>query len=141
VSGILVERREATVVGIGINVAIKPHEFPPDLRLPATSLDELLSAPVDRTDLLNQVLDELDGRYQDSLLRGPETLWGEWTILAEDLCGKDVIAWTAQEGVAGRLLDLRPDRGARLRLPHGQERTLPPEMLLRITPPGAPAAP
>jgi BirA family biotin operon repressor/biotin-[acetyl-CoA-carboxylase] ligase len=40
VSGILIEARppDWAVIGIGVNVAIEPHEFPADLRWPATSL-------------------------------------------------------------------------------------------------------
>lgn len=40
VAGVLIEARppEWAVIGIGVNVSIEPHEFPGDLRWPATSI-------------------------------------------------------------------------------------------------------
>jgi BirA family biotin operon repressor/biotin-[acetyl-CoA-carboxylase] ligase len=40
VAGVLIEARppEFAVIGVGVNVAIDPGEFPPDLRRPATSV-------------------------------------------------------------------------------------------------------
>ena len=59
VAGVLIEARPAewAVVGIGINVAIEPDEFPADLRWPATSIDH--GATVERTaGALNERLSE-----------------------------------------------------------------------------------
>lgn len=41
VAGVLIEARapEWAAIGVGINVAIAPHEFPADLRWPATSIE------------------------------------------------------------------------------------------------------
>jgi BirA family transcriptional regulator, biotin operon repressor / biotin---[acetyl-CoA-carboxylase] ligase len=54
-AGVLIEARppEWAVIGIGVNVAIEPDEFPPDLRWPATSVGH--GAPVEA------VLEELNG--------------------------------------------------------------------------------
>jgi BirA family transcriptional regulator, biotin operon repressor / biotin---[acetyl-CoA-carboxylase] ligase len=47
--------------GIGVNCAAR--EFPPGLRHPATSLEAILGARVDRFDLLSRILDELSRSF------------------------------------------------------------------------------
>lgn len=44
--GVLLEARppDWAVIGIGLNLAIEPHEFPPDLRWPATSVGQGVTA-------------------------------------------------------------------------------------------------
>ena len=132
ICGILVEQRIATVVGIGLNVAIEPDDFPSDLRLPATSLQIETGQPVDRTALFNQLLDRLDKSYSAALLQGPQEIWWRWPALAENLIDRDVLVTTTTEQCAGRLVELRPDRGARIVLPNGTPRSIPPEHLLRV---------
>lgn len=51
---------DAVVVGLGLNVAWAGVGFPPELAGTATSLD-LLGASVDRSDLVVELLSELDG--------------------------------------------------------------------------------
>jgi BirA family biotin operon repressor/biotin-[acetyl-CoA-carboxylase] ligase len=132
VSGILVERRQATIVGIGVNVSVRPEDFPADLRLPATSIEIELGRPVDRTDIFNQLLDQLDALYTDTLARGLEPLWRQWTELAQDFRGDAVRVLLNEGQKIGKLIDVRPDRGARLILPDGQEESIPPELILRV---------
>lgn len=132
IAGILVERRQATVVGIGLNVSVQSEEFPADLRLPATSVEIELGRPVDRTDLFNQLLDQLDALYTDALVRGLEPLWQQWTELAQDFRGEGVRVLLNEGQKIGKLLDLRPDRGARLILPDGKEESIPSELILRV---------
>jgi BirA family biotin operon repressor/biotin-[acetyl-CoA-carboxylase] ligase len=75
VAGLLVETAleggelAEVVVGIGINVNWLPAEMPPEIGSSATSLRELLGAPVDRVLLLGRVLDALDAEAR-SLERG-----------------------------------------------------------------------
>jgi len=132
ICGILVEKRVATVVGIGINVSIKPDEFPSDLRLPATSLEIETSQPVDRTEFFNELLNRLDTSYQTALSNGPQDIWWRWPALAENLIDTSVLITTTSEQFAGRLIELRPDRGARLILSNGTSKTVSPEHLLRV---------
>jgi BirA family biotin operon repressor/biotin-[acetyl-CoA-carboxylase] ligase len=67
VGGILVERvdeggRAGAVVGIGVNVSQPREELPvPE----ATSLALVADAPVDRSELLQALCEELGGRYDD----------------------------------------------------------------------------
>jgi len=49
-AGSLIEARPQdgwAVIGVGLNVSIEPHEFPPDLRHPATSLSDHASGGTD----------------------------------------------------------------------------------------------
>jgi BirA family biotin operon repressor/biotin-[acetyl-CoA-carboxylase] ligase len=70
-AGVLVESRiEANwlhhlVIGAGVNLAQSPHDFPDDVRLPATSL-AIEGGPADATDLLTAYLRRLSHRYDRS---------------------------------------------------------------------------
>lgn len=132
ICGILVERRRATVVGIGLNVSIRPDQFPSDLRLPATSIQTELGRPIDRAELLDRLLDQLDTLYLDATHRGLEPLWQQWTELSQNLIGQNVRVTLSQGESIGTLLDLRPDRGARLRTIDGPEISFPSETIWRI---------
>jgi BirA family biotin operon repressor/biotin-[acetyl-CoA-carboxylase] ligase len=64
VAGVLGEASDGRVVlGLGINVNVPADELPAEVRLPATSLLAELGAPVDRADLLVELLERLEGRY------------------------------------------------------------------------------
>ena len=68
VCGVLVESSVAAgvvdyaVVGIGLNVALKPGDFP-EIADIATSVNQALDAEADRTELLGSLLHELDRLY------------------------------------------------------------------------------
>lgn len=64
VAGVLGEAAEGRVVlGIGVNVNVAEDALPADLRMPATSLLIETGAPVDRRELLVELLDALERRY------------------------------------------------------------------------------
>ena len=64
VAGVLGESSEGRVVlGIGINANLAEDELPRETRLPATSLQVELGAPVDRVDLLVTLLEQLEREY------------------------------------------------------------------------------
>jgi BirA family biotin operon repressor/biotin-[acetyl-CoA-carboxylase] ligase len=64
VAGVLGEAGEGrVVVGIGINVNVEPGDLPIDVRIPATSLLAETGDPVDRIELLVQLLAALERRY------------------------------------------------------------------------------
>ena len=64
VAGVLGEASEGRVVlGIGINANVAEGELPADARTPATSLLAETGAPVDRIELLVQLLAALERRY------------------------------------------------------------------------------
>jgi len=64
VAGILGEAGEGRVVlGTGINVNVPANELPADVRIPATSLLAETGGPVDRIELLVELLAALERRY------------------------------------------------------------------------------
>jgi BirA family transcriptional regulator, biotin operon repressor / biotin---[acetyl-CoA-carboxylase] ligase len=98
VAGVLIEARPPgwAVIGIGINIAIEPEEFPPDLRWPAASvghgvtvkaalgaLNDALSARVE-----SPAGDVLDSFRERDALAGREVSWegaGEGTGTARGI--------------------------------------------------------
>lgn len=111
VAGILVERIEtptgpAAVVGIGINVAQTLDELPVAL---ATSVELETGEPVDRTDLLGQVLGSLHGLQ--GLLDDPGALRTAYADVCSTL-GREVdLHLPADEVRRGEALDI-DSRGA-----------------------------
>jgi BirA family transcriptional regulator, biotin operon repressor / biotin---[acetyl-CoA-carboxylase] ligase len=65
VAGVLGEASEGRVVlGIGINVNVASEQLPAEVRLPASSLLIEIGAPVDRVELLVELLAALERRYR-----------------------------------------------------------------------------
>ncbi len=62
-AGVLIEARppDWAVIGVGINLSIKPDQFPPDLRWPATSLDHGVTP-----DRMREALDEALGKWAEA---------------------------------------------------------------------------
>ncbi|MCW2833046.1 MAG: Biotin--acetyl-CoA-carboxylase ligase [Nocardioides sp.] len=111
VAGILVERIEtptgpAAVVGIGINVAQTLDELPVAL---ATSVELETGEPVDRTDLLGQVLGSLHGLQ--GLLDDPEALRTAYADVCSTLGREVELHLPADEVRRGEALDI-DNRGA-----------------------------
>jgi BirA family biotin operon repressor/biotin-[acetyl-CoA-carboxylase] ligase len=52
------------VLGVGINVNVRDDELPRDVRIPATSLLVETGRPVDRVELLVELLVALERRYE-----------------------------------------------------------------------------
>lgn len=70
VAGILAEAREGRVVlGMGVNVNVPAAELPLDVETPATSLLVEVGRELDRAELLAEVLERLERRY-DAWLSG-----------------------------------------------------------------------
>jgi BirA family biotin operon repressor/biotin-[acetyl-CoA-carboxylase] ligase len=64
VGGVLGESdAQRVVLGIGINANVLAQELPTDVRIPATSLLIEAGAPVDRIELLVELLAALERRY------------------------------------------------------------------------------
>jgi BirA family transcriptional regulator, biotin operon repressor / biotin---[acetyl-CoA-carboxylase] ligase len=70
VGGLLVEtvvrgdRADAAVIGIGINVNWSRDDMPPEIGAIATSLRDVVGAPVDRVALLDRLLDALNAEVE-----------------------------------------------------------------------------
>lgn len=70
VAGVLAEAREGRVVlGVGINVNVSAEELPREVDRPATSLLAEIGHELDRAELLVELLDRLERRY-DTWLSG-----------------------------------------------------------------------
>jgi BirA family biotin operon repressor/biotin-[acetyl-CoA-carboxylase] ligase len=68
VAGILAEAREGRVVlGIGVNVNVRGDELPTDVDRPATSLLVESGRELDRAELLIELLERLERRYDEWL--------------------------------------------------------------------------
>jgi BirA family biotin operon repressor/biotin-[acetyl-CoA-carboxylase] ligase len=72
VAGILAEAREGRVVlGIGVNVNVPAGDLPTDVGRPATSLLVESSREIDRAELLAELLERLERRYDAWLSVAP----------------------------------------------------------------------
>lgn len=70
-AGVLAELREGRlVVGVGVNANLTAAELPAEARVPATSLRLLRGAPVDRAQLLADLVAAIEARYRRFEERG-----------------------------------------------------------------------
>jgi BirA family biotin operon repressor/biotin-[acetyl-CoA-carboxylase] ligase len=110
--GILIEARPQdgwAVIGVGLNLAIAPEEFPPDLRQTATSLDGVeaeaargaLDASLERW-VEGDAGDVLDRWRERDALKGREVAWGEGSGVADgvDDTGRLVVVTAGGDRVA-----------------------------------------
>lgn len=112
-SGILIEARppEWAVIGIGINLSIADHEFPDDLRTPATSLDHGVT-PEEMLPALNASLSRWVDAPKDAVRAG---FAGRDVLLGREISWEEGSERTRQSGVArgidedGNLLVAMPD--------------------------------
>ena len=103
------------VVGMGLNVNVHPAELPPDLLQPASSLAQLLGAPVPRLPLLQALLRAVERRLL--ALAAGHSPHEEWAARLVTLGRKVSVSGAGPtfEGVAegvspdGALLVRRPD--------------------------------
>ncbi len=91
IGGILTEmnsemdRINYIVLGIGINVNMDPSSLPPDVRVNATSLKEVIGRDLRRTEILSVLIKELDRWYRIFLNDGPGPVLDEWRRLSLSL--------------------------------------------------------
>jgi BirA family transcriptional regulator, biotin operon repressor / biotin---[acetyl-CoA-carboxylase] ligase len=118
-AGILVERGQGTVLGIGLNVNVE--DFPEELRESATSLRKLLGRSLDRSEVARALIQRLDFHYAQALDSGPDSLNDPYRERSEHL-GHEVEVGTANEVIVGRLVDLDLREGLALELADGSRR-------------------
>jgi len=131
VAGILAEGRPRegwAVLGIGVNVALRVDQLPPELRQVAGTLDRCEPGAIDV--VLGELLEALDRRLQDSA----EDVLDAWR--ARDALLGRTVAWAGGRGVAagidgeGRLVVELEDGAGRETLDAGEVHLLrgpPPE--------------
>lgn len=112
------ERINYIVLGIGINVNMNPSILPPDIRVAATTLKEIIGRDLMRIEILSALLKELEVWYKIFLGSGSGPVLDEWRKLSPGL-GKRIKVTSLNriiEGIAegiddyGRLL-VRLDGG------------------------------
>lgn len=121
VCGILIEsqvqenRVDYAIVGIGVNVNLKPGDFP-DISPTATSLSRELGREIPRISLIQNLLVEIEGLYL--VMSAGESIYEEWRDSLVTL-GKEVrvqFGDTIEEGIAE---SVARDGSLRLRLSDG----------------------
>ena len=124
-AGILTEtRRDAAILGIGLNVNCQASDFPVDLRQQVVGLTD-----VDRPGVAAQLLTELDAVYAqaaDDFL----TISGEWARLCTTL-GKQIAVRMGERRIEGHAQALDEDGALLIRRDNGQiERVLGADLVL-----------
>jgi BirA family biotin operon repressor/biotin-[acetyl-CoA-carboxylase] ligase len=100
------------IAGIGINVNVRPRDFPKEVRPIATSLREALGRDVPRVALLQRILEHMEVLYDTYLERGPAPILDAWRALPTIL-GQRVSVEELRECWEGTAVDL-DDEGALL---------------------------
>jgi BirA family biotin operon repressor/biotin-[acetyl-CoA-carboxylase] ligase len=103
-AGVLVERGAGAVLGIGLNANLGTNDFPEDLQQTATSLQLILGASVDRSEVARALIERLDELYDQGLTHGPQALQESWRARLESI-GLRVRVQTTSGVLCGRLLD------------------------------------
>lgn len=66
------------VVGVGVNVALKAEDFPPELRDAAASLNVSLNKNYTCDEILDSILQEFNGLYEEWLVQGADVILPLW---------------------------------------------------------------
>lgn len=67
-----------TIIGVGVNVALKPEDFPPELRDTAASLNVSLNKNYTCREVLDNILQEFDSLYREWLAKGADVILAPW---------------------------------------------------------------
>ncbi len=131
ICGILIEakpvgqNRRAYVIGIGINCLQHQRHFAAELRDTATSLDLESNQPIDRLEVANYLLTELDSWFERSLYLDSRQLTSQWTSHALPL-GKRLQVHCDGQRFCGSLIELDPESGILMELEQGGRRLFSP---------------
>ncbi len=128
IAGILVERSQGAVIGIGLNVNTTCEDFPDDLRETAISLRGLLNEPADRSELARALIRSLDDLYGEGIAAGAAPLAARWKALLEGM-GASVALETTSGSVRGLLRDAELGRGLLIESDDGRRRVAASEIV------------
>jgi BirA family transcriptional regulator, biotin operon repressor / biotin---[acetyl-CoA-carboxylase] ligase len=123
ISGILAETAdtpEGTAVVLGIGINIRATSFPPEIAASATSIEAETGNAVDRSDLINALLEQITRNYE--LLcspDGPGAIIDEWGSRSTYFKGKRVRAETSGSFIEGITDGLEPNGALRVRRSDG----------------------
>jgi BirA family biotin operon repressor/biotin-[acetyl-CoA-carboxylase] ligase len=107
------------VLGIGVNLNMRPEQFPEALLYPATSLAIATGQPVSRLEFTRLLLQEIDDLYQIYLEQGSEPILKAWTELC-DMTGKKLQVDCNQQQIEGVMLGLAEDGALMVRTATGK---------------------
>ncbi len=116
------ERVKHVVLGIGVNVNMRPDELPPDVREHATTLSAEAGRSIDRTALLQQILRELEKRYR-AMLADESNVFTEWEAMNVTI-GNRVAVRGARETIEGLAQGIDPEGRLMVMLDNGAVRTV-----------------
>lgn len=111
---------ERLVIGIGINVNNSLADAPLEVQQRATSLIDLAGAPLDRDELLIQIVEQLLSDWSD-LAAGVMALPDRWRRLCL-LSGSCITIEQSGERITGTCLGLENDGALRLQTANGPQR-------------------
>jgi len=126
ICGILAQMKTAgedvdfVVVGIGINVNVRPDQFPMEMRDIVMSLSSETGREINRHDLIISLYENFAKWYKKLLQNGFAAIKERWLELAP-MIGHDVQIMFQNEKIIGQALDLADD-GSLIILTAGNER-------------------
>ncbi len=110
---------ESIVVGIGVNLAVRPTDLPADVAATVTCVAEELARAVDRLEVAAAVLARLSVWYHALARDGPRAVQSAWRELAVPWWGRAVEAESGGRRVRGIARDLDEDGALVLELADG----------------------
>jgi BirA family transcriptional regulator, biotin operon repressor / biotin---[acetyl-CoA-carboxylase] ligase len=135
VGGILCESTLTTVdgpiviIGIGLNVNIPSPSFPEDLRPIAASLIEAIPQPIDRNQLIAQILWELEQCLDELQSHGSTRLRQAYMACCATLGRRVKIVFANDQHILGTAEALSADGALQVRLLSASPRTQPPALI------------
>jgi BirA family transcriptional regulator, biotin operon repressor / biotin---[acetyl-CoA-carboxylase] ligase len=123
VAGTIVESRQIAtghtfVIGIGINCQQREQDFPEDLRETAISLRQVTGREIDRLNLAQDLLRQLDHWITIVNTEGIQVLHQEWSARCDDI-GRRITVGCNRQNYCGRVMDVHPEKGLLLQLDSG----------------------
>jgi BirA family biotin operon repressor/biotin-[acetyl-CoA-carboxylase] ligase len=125
------ERLDFVVIGIGINVNQDEENLPPELRQQATSLRLECGGPVDRIELLTELLQVLDRNYLRAKREGFGVFLEPWKSRCPYV-GKMVDVVVGENVYHGVFADIAPDGALLLQMDEGIRPFSAGEISLRV---------
>jgi BirA family transcriptional regulator, biotin operon repressor / biotin---[acetyl-CoA-carboxylase] ligase len=125
VSGLLLEsatqngRSKYLILGIGLNVNLTRDSLPETLRTSVTSLREECGREIDRIEILQRLLEQIELHYQNFRTKPPQAILESYTALSETL-GQTVRVLEKNRKWTGNVVGFTPDGALVVQKPDGQ---------------------
>ncbi|HEV3120753.1 MAG TPA: biotin--[acetyl-CoA-carboxylase] ligase, partial [Isosphaeraceae bacterium] len=132
IAGILVERGQGAVLGIGLNVNILLSQFPSWMREQSSSLEILTGGPLDRSEVARALIQRLDKRYTQGLRGDTGALAHDWRARFEPLGRRVRVCTTTSVSLAGELIDAHLVHGLAISSSSGDTQRLPFEEVVTL---------